>query len=116
MSNLRTAGLMADMGNGKVGMSLGATQLARTILGDEYSAPAVRLEDWAGKLGLCPRKIFTVMLSDRWRDFSKEELAKVSGYSLASSGFQNALSELCTLDLAHRTPKGIRINTELNDL
>lgn len=67
---------------------------------------------WCGKLGKCERVLLETLACETGA-MTKEELAEVSGYSVTSSGFANALGKLRTLQLAHGGGEAIRISEEL---
>jgi phage host-nuclease inhibitor protein Gam len=62
----------------------------------------------------CEREIYDVILDDPGHKFTKQEIADLtpSQYSITSSGFQNALSKLCTLEILVRQGTEILLNPE----
>lgn len=73
---------------------------------------------YSEKLGKCEREVYEVLLTNPGNSFRKEALATEtpSGYSPTSSGFQNAVGRLITLELAVREAGEIRLNPELLEL
>ena len=59
-------------------------------------------EHWEGKLGRPERIFLQVLAGAPGRALTKERLASVSGYSITSSSFANALGTLRTLELVSR--------------
>lgn len=74
------------------------------------------LESWVNRLGKCERAIYEVVRAEPDRVIPKEDIAEVSGYSIESSGFSNAISKLNTLGLIRREDGGIRLNPEVSSL
>lgn len=98
----------------KIRLNPDSESLAIEILGDEYNEPEkYSKEIWLQKLGVCPKKIYQVLLEDPEREFTKDEVSEMTGYSVGSGGFNNAISLLCTLGLAERIQGNIRLNSEL---
>jgi len=58
------------------------------------------LEMWLPKLGRCERELIRCLLDVYPQGIPKEDLSEMTGYSITSSGFANALSRLRTLELA----------------
>lgn len=85
----------------------------RDVLGADYESAASTLGEWKNKLAACPRKIFEQLIENPHRVFHRDEIAAQTGYSTASSGFNNALSELYTLGLMKRSPDGVQLNPEV---
>lgn len=88
---------------------------ARSILGEEYSAPEPNsLLEWMDKLGKAERTIFDVVSKDTQKPFSKDELGELTGYVPGTGGFNNALGRLNTLGLIQRNNDGsIQMNQEV---
>ena len=113
LSKLKIAGLIRASGNSITINSEEINQVIE-ILGDEYNAPEQNaLESWLNRLGLCPKKIYQILLEHPAESFTKEQLGEMTGYSANSGGFNNALSNLCTLGLAVRSGGQIALNQEL---
>lgn len=55
-----------------------------------------------GKIGICERLIVGYLASNNTRDWSKEQISIMIGYSSTSSSFNNSLSKLNTLGLIKR--------------
>lgn len=68
------------------------------------------------KLHKCPRDIFKYLLDNPEQEFSKEEIAENTGYSLTSSGFINSLSKLNVLELIQRNGNSIKLNPDLLEI
>jgi hypothetical protein len=71
----------------------------------------VRISNFDEKLGRCERLIVGFLLSNGSKDWSKEQIAIMIGYSSTSSGFGNALSKLNTLGLIKRNSGKITLGT-----
>lgn len=113
LSKLKIAGLIKASGN-SITINNDEINQVIEILGDEYNAPEQdALESWLNKLGLCPKKIYQVLLEHPNESFTREQLGEMTGYSANSGGFNNALSNLCTLGLAVRSGGQIVLNQEL---
>lgn len=84
----------------------------------EYEPKQYNAHTFKEKLGKCEREIYNVILSYPKRSFTKEELASSteSGYSPTSSGFNNSISKLNTLELIERSNGQIKLNPELLEL
>lgn len=109
---LRSAGLI----KGSQELMLAVSQAeAIAALGDDYDSNfAPSLEGWKNKLEKAPRTFFTILLANAGHVLTKEQLAELSGYSVTSSSFANAIGELCSKKLAVRDAGGIRLNPELS--
>lgn len=113
LSKLKTAGYIT-FSNGRLAIVQDRIPDVVQILGDDYNAPErSSLESYLGKLGICPRKIYEVLLKSPNETFSKEALGELTEYSPTSGGFNNGISELCTLGLAERSDGGVKLNHEL---
>ncbi len=60
-------------------------------------------------LGLCPRKIYSVLVANPEREFTKVQLGLLSGYSAKSGGFNNAVSVLNSRGLIIRNNEVIKL-------
>lgn len=58
--------------------------------------------DAVDKVGLCERKVYSFLLANPTRTFTKEQVAGITDYSASSGGFGNALSKLTTLGAIRR--------------
>jgi hypothetical protein len=76
------------------------------------------IQTFKNKLGKCEAEIYQVLLDRPQASLTKEGLASLtpSKYSPTSSGYQNALSKLNTLELIRRTNGMIRLNPELLEI
>ncbi len=54
------------------------------------------------KLGLCSRKIYSVLYNNSDREFTKVQMALLSGYSIKSGSFNNSLAQLKSMGLMRR--------------
>ncbi len=72
----------------------------------------VTLEDI--RLGICARKIYSVLFGNQTLELTKVQLGLLSGYSTRSSGFSNALAQMNTMGLIKRDNGKISIN-EINE-
>lgn len=61
-------------------------------------------------LGICAKKIYSVLYGNQDREFTKVQLGLISGYSARSSGFNNALCQMNVLKLIRRNNGKIIIN------
>lgn len=114
LSALRSAGLIR--GSQEIALAVSKEQ-AIEVLGADYDRNfAPSLEGWKSKLDKAPRTFFTILLENAGHVLSKEQLAELSGYSVTSSSFANAISELCSKKLAERAEGGIRFNQELLEM
>ena len=99
LSTLRVAGLIVGKSDGLV-----ATELGLNVAGEVHVLPTGKelLEYWKEKLDKCPASLLQVIYDAgkmREQAVTKEYIAEHSGYSVGSSGFQNGLSTLRTLEL-----------------
>lgn len=116
LSKLTTANLILREGS-KVAINQSSKDTVIEILGDDYNAPdQFSLEGWLNKLGKCHREVYSVLLEHPADQYTKEDLGNITGYSPTSGGFNNALSQLCTLGLAERINGRIQLNPELTNL
>lgn len=95
ISELRVGGLAEGSSE------LRATEIGRKFIGDDFvQFPTGReaVKHWIGKLGQCPAKLLGI-LDEHGGPLARHDLANASGYSITSSGFSNALSELRVLGL-----------------
>lgn len=112
LSRLKVAGFIKQVGGDS--FTILDSSAAMDILSDEYNAPEQNaLEEWLNKLGACPKKIYKVLLENPDEEFTKEQLGEMTDYSPEGGGFNNAISQLCTLGLAERTGNIVRFNQEL---
>lgn len=97
LSELRSGGLMSGSRDALLLLDAGRALVPGV---DPLPSGEALLAFWlnSGKLGKCERAVLKVIY-DRV-EVDRETLADESGYSLTSSGFQNALSTLRTLELA----------------
>jgi hypothetical protein len=116
VSRLSTAGLIERRG-ARLRLADGALERAVALLGDDYQpGDKFGLEGWLEKLGKGPRQIYELVLANPEQLFSKSDLAERAGYEAGGGSFNTYLSRLATLGLIERTPDGIRLNPELQDL
>jgi hypothetical protein len=97
LSRLRTLGYI-----NKSGEPIRATNEAIDAIAGQYEPlPTGRalLDHWNSKLGKAERIILGVAIEAWPASLSREEVARLSGYSETSSSFGNALSKLRTLEL-----------------
>ncbi len=64
-------------------------------------------------LGVCPKKIYQLLLDNPYQEYSKEEIGELTGYSHNSGGFSNAISKLNSLGLIEKDNSSIKLNQEL---
>lgn len=64
-------------------------------------------------LGVCPKKIYQMLLDNPYQEFSKEEIGESTGYSHGSGGFNNAISKLNSLGLIIKNNSILKLNPEL---
>lgn len=95
----------------------GMAQIAdQNLVRDYVDDQPNKIEDWVNKLGACEKKIYEIVLESPDAEFSKDEIANMTGYSAGSGGFNNAISRLNTLGLIRRQSGAISFNPELRDL
>lgn len=70
-------------------------------------------QSFVNKMKKCEREIFLFLLENPYTEFSKEQIAETTGYSVNSGGFNNALSKLNTLELIQRNSNTIKLNHEI---
>lgn len=87
---------------------------ARALLGGQLEvAVNDRPEDWLPKLKPTPRLVFEVLLSNKERALSREEISEITGRSMTSSSFDAAFPELERLGLLKKAGPGmVQFNTE----
>lgn len=110
ISELKTKGMIAVDGKN---LNISATSAQFNV---ERIDPSP--EKWKEKLGMCPRKIWEFLWSQGFNTpIQKYVIAEQTGYSVTSSGFSNAISELSSLGLIERVGKEqIMINSEIQNL
>ncbi len=65
-------------------------------------------------LGICAKKIYSVLYGNQDKEFTKVQLGLLSGYSPKSGGFGNALAQMNVMNLIKRDNGMISIN-EINE-
>lgn len=97
IGGLRSKGLLE-----RGGPTLRSTAEAGELLPSVEPLPSgdALLDVWCEKLGKAPAMLLRTLVDQRGRALDKEELAELSGYSLTSSSFQNAIGTLRSLGLA----------------
>ena len=73
-------------------------------------------ENIINNLAQCPTKIYRLLLDNPYQEYSKEEIAEITGYSVGSGGFGNAISKLNTLGLIQKDNSSIKLNPELLEI
>lgn len=109
LSQLNVKNLINRMGN-RFTIGVLIPELATENIG-EFSK-----EIFINKLSKCPRDIFKFLLDNPESEFTKEEIAKQTNYSLTSSGFINSLSKLNVLELIQRNGNSIKLNPEILEI
>jgi len=99
LSTLRVAKLIVGKSD-----ALTATELGCSVAGEVSALPSGKdlLEYWKNKLDKCPATLLQVIYDAgvmREQAVAKKYIAEHAGYSESSSGFQNGLSTLRTLEL-----------------
>lgn len=112
ISKLFSSGLI----NRESGKISSMTQYEENILSLINTPENMSLEVWLTKLGKCSREIYQLCLKHYVQKFDKNQLAEMTGYSVGSGGFNNAISQLITLGLISRTNGMIHLNPELNEI
>ncbi len=69
--------------------------------------------DEESQLGVCPRKIYSLLFQYSERSFSKQQVGVFTGYSYGSGVFSNALSQLRNLGLIKGSGNNLQVQ-ELN--
>lgn len=98
LGKLRTSGYIIGRGD-----ELQITDSGTENVGDFQPLPTGKQlhEYWYGKLGKCEAAILKVLI-ERYPDrVAKEDVAELSGYSITSSSFVNALGALRSLELIY---------------
>ena len=80
------------------------------------NTPCLDLELWFKKLGKCAASILKVLIDNPDREFSKQEISEITGYSESSGGFNNSIYKLNSLDLIKRKNSQIKVNPEIIEL
>lgn len=96
MSALRVAGYIVGSGDDNRITEVGLQALGEF---EPRAAGAAAVNWWAAKLGKAPRTFLQLIADRAPGDIPKDELSNLSGYSMSSSTFANALSELRGLEL-----------------
>lgn len=109
LSQLNVAGMIKRDGNHII-LGKEMPEFANESVG-EYRTDLI-----LAKLGKCPRMIFKILLDNPLNEYSKEELAELTGYSTTSSGFINSLSKLSSMKLIQRVGSMIKLNEEIERL
>ncbi len=104
LGTLRSSGLAEGGGD-----AIRITETGRKVVGPVGPPLTGRalIDHWMRQLGKCERAVLEVILHWDLRmggrvEISRDELAKLAGYSATSSGFANALGRLRTLELVQR--------------
>ncbi len=87
-----------------------------TKVSDRYNHNQGISMDIQSDLGLCPRKIYSVLVANPSREFTKVQLGLLSGYSAKSGGFNNAISALNSRRLIERNNGIIKLGETDIDL
>ncbi len=104
VSQLNNKGLIIRSGN-----SLQIKEMDSEIAGEfDFSKEAIM-----NNMGVCPKKIYQLLLDNPYETYSKENLGELTGYSHGSGGFNNALSKLNSLGLIIKDNSHIQLNPEL---
>jgi len=116
MSRLKVQGLVTQSSD-KYAIASARVSEVTEILGSDYVALSTEgLEEWLNKLGKCAKELYRKLLENPGRVFTKEELGSETGYAPSSGGFNNSISQLCTLGLAERIDGGVRLNEAIQNL
>lgn len=115
MSELNTRGFIIR--GARISVNPDALNAITEAIG-EIAVHEFNVETFKGKLGKCEREIYDILLEHPNEVFTKEVIAEMtpSGYSSTSSGFQNSLSTLATLELMVREKGQIKLNPDLLEL
>ena len=104
VSQLNNKGLITRNGN-----SLQVKEMDSEIAGEfDFSKEAIM-----SNMGVCPKKIYQLLLDNPYETYSKENLGELTGYSHGSGGFNNAISKLNSLGLIIKDNSHIQLNPEL---
>lgn len=97
LGKIRSAGLVIGVG-GNMMLSKSGEELAATL---DDEPPADRIGYWCARVGKCGAAILRVLVDvhSTIRTVTREELARIAGYSPDSGGFANALGRLRSLEL-----------------
>ncbi len=72
-------------------------------------APENSFGDEEVKLNLCTRRVYSFLYHNQGREFSRTQLAVVTGYSQKSGGFKDAISKLNVLDLISKNGNKVSV-------
>lgn len=107
ISKLNSLGLITKTGN-----LLQVKEMDPNLAGEfDFSKEAIMRN-----LGPCPTKIYQLLLDNPYEDFSRDEIADDTGYSIESGGFKNAISKLNSLGLIIKEGSNIKLNPELLEI
>ena len=104
ISQLNSNGLIIKSGN-----SLQVKEMDSEIAGEyDFSKESIMKN-----LGVCPKKIYQLLLDNPYQEYSREEIGELTGYSHGSGGFSNAISKLNSLGLVEKDNSHLKLNQEL---
>ncbi len=93
----------------KKGNSIQVKEMDSELAGEfDFSKEAIM-----GNLGVCPKKIYQLLLDNPYQEYSREEIGEQTGYSSLSGSFSNAISKLNSLGLIIKDNSHIKLNEEL---
>lgn len=104
--------------------SKGLIRKEGTMVGVGDSNPDLTLSEnielsidlWLNKLGKCASTIFKELLDNPDKEYSKEELGEVTGYSYTSGGFSNAISSLNSNELLVRKNGYLKLHSDIKEM
>jgi uncharacterized protein len=110
IGSLRTSGYLAGSRE-----RLQITAAGQAALGpiDPLPTGTDLINYWRGKLGKAERAAFDVLIQHYPQDLARNQLAQQAGYTPGTGGINNAISRLCTLELAQRLGGSLKANDTL---
>jgi hypothetical protein len=113
LSQLNSLGFIIK--DGKIQVNQDAMSQIVAAVG-EITHQAYNIDLYKKNLGKCEREIYEALLARPDTSYTKEQVAEMTGYSPTSSGFNNSLSRLNSLELIVKQRGQIILNPELLEL
>jgi hypothetical protein len=110
LSQLNSLGFIIK--DGKIQVNQDAMSQIVAAVG-EITHQAYNIDLYKKNLGKCEREIYEALLARPDTSYTKEQVAEMTGYSPTSSGFNNSLSRLNSLELIVKQRGQIILNPEL---
>ena len=104
IARLNSSGLITKSGN-----DLQVKEMDSELAGEyDFSKESIMKN-----MGVCPKKIYQLLLDNPYEEMSREDIAEQTGYSVNSGGFKNAIAGLNSLGLIEKNGSNIKLNQEL---